>query len=33
MKRDEKDFFSDLRVMVEKLQRDFEELKMDFEVL
>jgi hypothetical protein len=33
MKRDEKDFFQDLRVMVERLQRDFEEIKVDFEIL
>lgn len=33
MKRDEKEFFSDLRVMVERLLRDFEELKIEFEIL
>ena len=33
LKRDEKEFFSDLRVMIERLQRDFEELKIDFEIL
>ena len=33
MKRDEKEFFQDLRLMVEKLQRDYEELNIDFEVL
>ena len=33
MKRDEKEFFQDLRVMVERLQRDFEEIKVDFEIL
>jgi hypothetical protein len=33
LKRDEKEFFSDLRVMIERLLRDFEELKIDFEIL
>jgi hypothetical protein len=33
LKRDEKEFFSDLRVMIERLQRDFEELKIDYEIL
>lgn len=33
LKRDEKEFFSDLRVMVERLLRDFEELKVEFEIL
>ena len=33
MKRDEKDFFQDLRLMNEKLVKDFEEVKIEFDIL
>ena len=33
MKRDERDFFQDLRLMNEKLVKDFDEIKIEFDIL
>jgi hypothetical protein len=33
MKKDERDFFSDLRFMTEKLLKDFDEVKIEFDIL
>lgn len=33
MKRDEREFFSDLRTMVDRLLRDFEFLKVEYEIV
>ena len=33
MKRDEREFFQDLRLMNEKLLKDFDEIKIEFDIL
>lgn len=33
MKKDEREFFTDLRIMTEKLFKDFDEIKIEFDIL